>query len=347
NPEASARPALKGANGPLIVRSRSAGAVTHDRGPLRTGALRDMAFRDGDQLVRLAWVPLPAVPRSLSEEEADAAREEPAVVPVLWTPPPGAPAGTPAGDSVVALHDPTLAPGSWVPQQDGDRAKPGPSLPSLSTTLADRDLLALGPRLREEPPFGFRRRQSEPPRLPMSLRVDPRAAYSHRGDPLAVPPLEDDAAVSAEFIMPFANGRVTSLFNQGRVHPAIDLAGRLGSPVFSTTARQRVTFAGWRGGYGNCVMTRDDLGRAHLYGHLQKITARVGQMLDQGDKLGTLGSTGHSTGPHVHYEVRNPKGVHINPVTVLFPGRRIAKGYAWTDVHQQEAGSPRFAAQSR
>src|SRR6185503_17452830 len=93
--------------------------------------------------------------------------------------------------------------------------------------------------------------------------------YSHAGDPLAV--LEIADARAPEFIMPFANGRVTSLFNQGRVHPAIDLAGRLGSPVFSTTARQRVTFAGWRGGYGNCVMTRDDLGRAHLYGHLQKI----------------------------------------------------------------------------
>ena len=95
------------------------------------------------------------------------------------------------------------------------------------------------------------------------------------------------------------------------------------------------------------VTATDDLGRAHLYGHLQKITARVGQMLDQGDKLGHLGSTGHSTGPHVHYEVRNPKGVHLNPVTVLFPGRRIAKGYAWTDVLQQEVGSSRFAARSR
>ena len=57
-------------------------------------------------------------------------------------------------------------------------------------------------------------------------------------------------------------------------------------------------------------------------------------MLNQGDKLGHLGSTGYSTGPHVHYEVRNSKGQHINPVTLLFPGRGVGRGYAWRDVGQ-------------
>jgi hypothetical protein len=64
------------------------------------------------------------------------------------------------------------------------------------------------------------------------------------------------------------------------------------------------------------------------------MTARVGQVLAQGDKLGHLGSTGRSTGPHVHYEVRTSQGVHINPVTVLFPGRQVRKGLAWVDVDQ-------------
>jgi hypothetical protein len=110
--------------------------------------------------------------------------------------------------------------------------------------------------------------------------------------------------------------------------------------------RQLVTFVGWRGGYGNTVMTRDEFGRTHLYAHLQKITTRVGLLLDQGDRLGLLGSTGHSTGPHVHYEVKTPKGVHINPVTVLFPGRRVGKGYAWLDVRQEEGVASRLAARS-
>ena len=105
-------------------------------------------------------------------------------------------------------------------------------------------------------------------------------------------------------------------------------------------------FAGPRGGYGNAVITCDDTGRTHLYGHLQKITSTVGQMLAQGDELGHLGSTGHSTGPHVHYEVTDSTGAHINPITLLFPGRRVAKGYAWLDVRQENVVA-RVAAQTR
>lgn len=130
------------------------------------------------------------------------------------------------------------------------------------------------------------------------------------------------------FIMPFENGRVTSLFNQGRRHPAIDLAGRHGAPVYATSHGQTVTFAGWRGGYGNAVITRDREGREHLYGHLSAIWTRPGVTLAQGDRLGALGSTGYSTGPHVHYEVKDRRGAHINPVTLLFP-RGVSNGYAW------------------
>jgi peptidase M23-like protein len=156
-------------------------------------------------------------------------------------------------------------------------------------------------------------------------------------DPLSA--LEVEAETHSEYIMPFANGRVTSLFNQGRRHPAIDLAGALGSPVFATTTGQTVVFAARRGGYGNAVITRDVFGWTHLYGHLKSITARVGQVLDQGEKLGQLGSTGHSTGPHVHYEVRDGKGRHVNPVGLLFSGRRVAIGLAWADVGQFGAPS--------
>ena len=85
------------------------------------------------------------------------------------------------------------------------------------------------------------------------------------------------------------------------------LAGALGSPVLATTTRQTVVFAGRPRRLRQC---RDHARRVrlpHLYGHLKTITARVGQVLDQGDKLGHLGSTGRSTGPHVHYEVRDGK----------------------------------------
>jgi hypothetical protein len=180
-------------------------------------------------------------------------------------------------------------------------------------------------------------------RLPGAPKIS-----SHAGDPIVALAFEEErperwgmknrtpqrriAAPAPAFIMPFANGRVTSLFNDGRRHPAIDLAGALDTEVLATTMRQTVVFAGWKGGYGKLVMARDPSGRLHLYGHLRSITARVGQMLDQGERLGRLGSTGRSTGPHVHYEVRDGKGGHFNPVKLLFPGRTVRKGFAWADV---------------
>jgi murein DD-endopeptidase MepM/ murein hydrolase activator NlpD len=218
------------------------------------------------------------------------------------------------------------------------------AMPVLSTLAERMGAQGLGAQLMEDTLLFAKRKRSEPGRLPMSRSPGLDHVYSHAGDPLAV--LQFDDAPAPEFIMPFASGRVTSLFNQGRVHPAIDLAGKLGSPVLATTSRQKVVFAGPRGGYGNAVITADPFGRTHLYGHLQRITSRVGQLLDQGDKLGHLGSTGHSTGPHVHYEVRNSKGTHINPVTLLFPGRGVAKGYAWLNV-RQESVVARVAARTR
>lgn len=193
--------------------------------------------------------------------------------------------------------------------------------------------------------FERHKRQSEG-RLPPISRLSPQQMSSLWTDPLAALAFEGDAAAQApEFIMPFANGRVTSLFNQGRRHPAIDLAGALGSPVLATTGAQKVVFAGWRGGYGNAVITQDMFGWTHLYGHLASIASRVGQMLEQGDKLGHLGSTGHSTGPHVHYEVRDSRGAHVNPVGLLFPGRSVGKGLAWAGVGQF-AASPQLASRT-
>jgi murein DD-endopeptidase MepM/ murein hydrolase activator NlpD len=218
-----------------------------------------------------------------------------------------------------------------------------PSVHALQRALATR------PAQRPERALRDRRHLNEPGQLRLS-RLPGEAPMSGRwSDPLGTPDEEAEPSASQppiEFIMPFANGRVTSLFNQGRRHPAIDLAGALGSPVLATTVRQTVIFAGSRGGYGNAVITRDELGRTHLYGHLKSITSRVGQVLEQGAKLGHLGSTGFSTGPHVHYEVRDAKERHIDPMTLLFPGRSVARGYAWLDVGQEQ-GSAKVVADAQ
>lgn len=161
--------------------------------------------------------------------------------------------------------------------------------------------------------------------------------------PDEVPPAPEPWTVEQprEFILPFDKGRVTSLFNQGRRHPAIDLAGPLGTPVYATTYRQRVTFAGWRGGYGRLVITRDPQGRRHYYAHLHRITVGIGTVLEQGETLGLLGSTGRSTGPHVHYEVRTRAGRRLDPSKLLFPDRRVRRGYAW---HTPRPAGRRLAA---
>jgi murein DD-endopeptidase MepM/ murein hydrolase activator NlpD len=200
--------------------------------------------------------------------------------------------------------------------------------------------------------FGLGRPLSEPERVALS-RMPPPVSLPGPWDDVpsktkAVPERDVPAqnAGGPEFIMPFERGRVTSLFHQGRYHPAIDLAGPLGSRVQATTRRQKVTYAGWQNGYGNVVVTRDDTGRMHLYGHLQRIVAKVGAILDQGQMLGTLGSTGHSTGPHVHYELKTRAGAHMDPVTFLF-GRRVGRGYAWngsrsvTRLASRNDGQPR------
>jgi murein DD-endopeptidase MepM/ murein hydrolase activator NlpD len=231
-----------------------------------------------------------------------------------------------------------------APQEDKLPVLEDPSLGALVHVLAAR------PANRPARVLGGRKSLSKPrPSATSGLPSSPPMS-GRWTDPLAWPDEEEaKGEAAAEFIMPFANGRVTSLFNQGRRHPAIDLGGAMGSPVLATTSGQTVVFAGGRGGYGNTVITRDAFGRTHLYGHLQRVSSRVGQVLEQGEKLGHLGSTGFSTGPHVHYEVKDRKGQHIDPVTLLFPGQVVRRGYAWINVRhpQQPAKAAALAAQPR
>jgi murein DD-endopeptidase MepM/ murein hydrolase activator NlpD len=252
----------------------------------------------------------------------------------------GYPEGVRPPHEQAALHGPSVVSGGEEALASSHKVVPPHSEPSkqpeaILEAAAAAEKIELPSSMAElralRPP---KRRLSEPEARHIS-RIPLPVWMSTGTDPLAaIPDLQgsrEPAPLVQEFIMPFENGRVTSLFNQGRVHPAIDLAGPLGTPVHATSGWQRVTFAGWRGGYGNAVMAQDAQGRVHLYGHLSKITTRVGTLLQQGQKLGLLGSTGHSTGPHVHYEVRTQGGGHIDPVALLFPGRTVTRGFAWSD----------------
>lgn len=121
---------------------------------------------------------------------------------------------------------------------------------------------------------------------------------------------------SKGFIWP-VNGTVTSGFGQrwGRLHAGIDIAAPTGTPVRAAQAGI-VIFAGSQGGYGNLVLIAHGNGIVTAYAHLSAFGAGEGATVSQGQTIGRVGSTGHSTGPHLHFEVR-VNGSPVNPMGYL------------------------------
>jgi len=100
------------------------------------------------------------------------------------------------------------------------------------------------------------------------------------------------------------------------MHPGIDLAGSYGTPIYAT-ADGTVLRAGWNsGGYGNLVEVDHGRGITTRYGHLSGITVAAGQHVTRGQQIGRMGSTGRSTGNHLHYEVRID-GRAVNPIPFM------------------------------
>ncbi|ATE66648.1 M23 family metallopeptidase [Rhizorhabdus dicambivorans] len=130
-------------------------------------------------------------------------------------------------------------------------------------------------------------------------------------------------AISIPSIQPIAKFTFTSAYGvrsdpfQGSaaMHAGIDLASPTGTPIYAT-ADGVVDRAEWFGGYGNMVEIEHGKGIATRYGHMSKIVARDGQRVKRGDLIGYVGSTGRSTGSHLHYEVRID-GRAVNPVPFL------------------------------
>ena len=88
-----------------------------------------------------------------------------------------------------------------------------------------------------------------------------------------------------------------------RQHKGVDYGAPSGTPIMSV-ADGTVKFAGWQNGYGNAVEVQHSNGRSTFYAHMSQTTVRKGQKITQGDQIGNVGSTGWSTGPHLHFEFR-------------------------------------------
>jgi murein DD-endopeptidase MepM/ murein hydrolase activator NlpD len=101
----------------------------------------------------------------------------------------------------------------------------------------------------------------------------------------------------------------------GRMHEGIDIAAPLGAPIWAA-AGGTVVYAGWLGGYGNLAVVDHGNGFATAYAHASAILVAVGQNVAQGETVALVGSTGHSTGPHLHFEVR-VNGVAVDPLLYL------------------------------
>jgi murein DD-endopeptidase MepM/ murein hydrolase activator NlpD len=123
---------------------------------------------------------------------------------------------------------------------------------------------------------------------------------------------------SGRFIWP-VNGPITAPFCESRpweaCHPGMDIGVPTGTPIHAADGG-RVAIAGWVGGYGNYTCIQHTASLSTCYGHQSVLKVHVGQQVSQGQVIGLSGSTGHSTGPHLHFEVRI-NGAVTNPMNYL------------------------------
>jgi len=120
-----------------------------------------------------------------------------------------------------------------------------------------------------------------------------------------------------------AGGRMTSGFgnrkdpvtNRYSFHKGIDLANSVGTNVLAAGTGV-VTFSGWNGSYGNVIVVSHGYGYKSVYAHNEKILVEVGQRVEKGDHIAEMGSTGKSTGSHLHFEIHF-EGTQIDPMKVL------------------------------
>jgi murein DD-endopeptidase MepM/ murein hydrolase activator NlpD len=130
-------------------------------------------------------------------------------------------------------------------------------------------------------------------------------------------PVEGEIDMSSPFGMrmdPFGRGPA--------IHTGVDLRGNTGEPAHAT-ASGTVSIASYQGGYGNMVEIDHHNGLATRYGHLSKILVKVGQHVSIGQAVGLIGSTGRSTGPHLHYETRVNDSA-VDPQKFLRAGAKLS-----------------------
>jgi murein DD-endopeptidase MepM/ murein hydrolase activator NlpD len=150
-----------------------------------------------------------------------------------------------------------------------------------------------------------------------------RAQVERMNRTLAQVPYRKPVVGEVEFTSGFGV-RSDPFLGRPAMHPGLDFRAQMGDPV-RVTANGKVTNAAWAGGYGRMVEVDHGNGLVTRYGHLSEISVKVGQQVKIGDVVGQVGSTGRSTGPHLHYETRID-GEAVDPQKFLRAGVRLAAG---------------------
>jgi len=109
--------------------------------------------------------------------------------------------------------------------------------------------------------------------------------------------------------------RVSPFTGRREFHKGVDIANHLGTKIFAP-AKGLITYSGRKGGYGRMIIIDHGHGMETRYAHMNKLFKNEGDIVKRGDVLGTMGNTGRSTGPHLHYEVRL-NGAPINPANYI------------------------------
>lgn len=118
-------------------------------------------------------------------------------------------------------------------------------------------------------------------------------------------------------VIPTSRGMITSSFGErwGKNHNGVDIGAPSGTPIYALK-EGLVSYASWEEGYGKCIKIEHDGKLETIYGHCSAIEVKVGQKIKGGQEIGKVGSTGRSTGPHLHFEVRLA-GVPVEPTQYL------------------------------
>jgi murein DD-endopeptidase MepM/ murein hydrolase activator NlpD len=141
-----------------------------------------------------------------------------------------------------------------------------------------------------------------------------------------------DLLTRLPLVAPLNYYRITSKFGRRRDpvngkmarHKGLDIAAPLRSPVFAP-ASGKVIFSGWKGRFGRMIVIDHGFGIKTRYGHLRRLYVKRGKQVKFGDKIAQLGSSGRSTGPHVHYEIL-VNGKSVNPLDFIKAGKDVFKG---------------------